>query len=204
MFVIYRAVNKINGKCYVGFTTRTPEIRWKEHLVESRGGSSTRLHKAIRKHGSDCWTLDVLEEGWTPNIGLEIREPYWISILMPEYNMTTGGDGVIGYSHTNEFRDKQRLRMMGVRITTGRKATEAENTANRLRGLGNKWSLGIKHTPEQCQEKSILMKGNTRGIHSKGPLGITYKIVLCPKCQKVGRGGAMVRYHFDNCKGNIS
>jgi len=52
-------------------------------------------------------------------------------------------------------------------------------------GLSNKKRTGIKRP-----EHSALMIGKT-WVHVK---------VTCPHCSKIGSGGNMKRYHFDNCK----
>lgn len=52
---IYKITNKINGKVYIGKTTKTVQERWKEHLRESRTERSENrpLYRAIRKYGVD-------------------------------------------------------------------------------------------------------------------------------------------------------
>jgi len=40
----------------------------------------------------------------------------------------------------------------------------------------------------------------TRRKISKAMKGRTYPTVKCPHCGKEGKGGAMTRYHFNNCK----
>jgi len=32
---IYQIKNKLNGKCYIGQTTKKPEERWKKHIAIS-------------------------------------------------------------------------------------------------------------------------------------------------------------------------
>jgi len=67
-----------------------------------------------------------------------------------------------------------------------------------------------ERTPEIKKKISDATKG--RPAHNKGVLlseEIKKKMrkprqeKSCPHCQKVGRGGNMVRYHFDNCKDKI-
>jgi len=93
MFTIYQITNRLNGKSYIGFTSQSLELRWKRHQYISTKGSNGHLHRAIRKYGVENFHLEIIEEGWEPKIGKNIREPYWISVLKPEYNMTPGGDG---------------------------------------------------------------------------------------------------------------
>jgi hypothetical protein len=52
-----------------------------------------------------------------------------------------------------------------------------------------------------------LLKGIPRSEETKQKIsdaakGRIYKLVTCPHCGLVGKGGNMTRYHFDNCKFN--
>ena len=99
---IYKITNRINGKSYVGKTTKTALERWEEHLRESRMGRSENrpLYKAIRKYGSDEFIVETLEEVDLEN--LSERETYWIEYFhtyTDGYNATAGGDGKILYDY---------------------------------------------------------------------------------------------------------
>ena len=89
---IYLITNIINGKQYVGQTTRLKERIW-EHESDLR--SQSVLHQAIQKYGKDNFTIDILEE--TDNRDdLDNLEIKWIKELNTfhyGYNMTKGGDG---------------------------------------------------------------------------------------------------------------
>lgn len=43
-------------------------------------------------------------------------------------------------------------------------------------------------------QKSLVERALREGTHS------SQKIHICDKCGKIGKGGAMKRYHFENCK----
>ena len=56
--------------------------------------------------------------------------------------------------------------------------------------------------------KPSPMKGIPRSDETKQKMfdaakGRIYKLVTCPHCGLVGKGGNMTRYHFDNCKANL-
>lgn len=91
---IYRIVNKINGKEYVGKTEK-PDVllRWKRHLADC-SRHNTKLYNAIKKYGSENFEIFPMEQtGKVSRDKLNERERYWIEVLAPEYNMTKGGDG---------------------------------------------------------------------------------------------------------------
>ena len=93
MVGIYRVVNNIDGKCYVGQSTNI-EKRWGEH----RRGSNYHKHdgfhlyEAIRKYGLYNFKFEVIEE--CDVSVLDEREKYWIDFFNScenGYNMNTGG-----------------------------------------------------------------------------------------------------------------
>ena len=183
MFTIYLASNAVNGRRYVGFTSRTLEERQAEHKKEAqRRSPKTHFHSAVHKHGIDNFKLEVLEEGWDPRIGLEIREPFWISVLKPEYNATHGGDGFFGRTNTVEQSQAQSVRQKGIKRTT------AFNAAIAARMKGKQITLGQKRSVEQKLTNSLSQKNIPK--------------VTCPNCGKTGGSGGMRRYHFNYCKHN--
>lgn len=86
--IIYKITNLINGKIYVGKTTKSAEERFKRHFYNHKTGN-TYLYKSMRKHGFHNFIIETIEQ--TQN--LNEKEIFWISELSPEYNMTKGGDG---------------------------------------------------------------------------------------------------------------
>ena len=105
MNYIYKIVNKINGKIYIGKTTYTITHRWIQHISAATTNKEQKdynylLHKAIRKYGIKNFIIEVIEEIEDEN-QLSLREIYWInyynSCILEEnsngYNMTYGGEG---------------------------------------------------------------------------------------------------------------
>ena len=94
---IYKITNKINGKCYIGKTERTIEIRWKEHLKNYTKSVeySKPLYAAMRKYGAENFFIEEIEKV-DNNSTLNEREIYWIEYYQSfknGYNATLGGDG---------------------------------------------------------------------------------------------------------------
>lgn len=87
---IYSIVNDINGMEYIGQTCRDPEIRFSEHLWETRGHS--KLHEAIQKYGREHFHMSVIERA--PIDQLDEREIFWIKERKTQengYNILPGG-----------------------------------------------------------------------------------------------------------------
>ena len=93
MGYIYKVINNINGKIYIGKTTRTIKERWKEHL-ETMNYKRNKFYNALNKYKIDNFTIEEIEE-CDDNI-LNEREIYWINFYNSYkngYNSTGGGDG---------------------------------------------------------------------------------------------------------------
>lgn len=93
--LIYLATNRITRKKYVGQTIKTKAIRWAEHCRAAAAGSPYAIHRAIRKHGAESFTVRVLKRVTSPL--LNAAEVYFIArhkAFGPMgYSMTTGGEG---------------------------------------------------------------------------------------------------------------
>jgi group I intron endonuclease len=95
---VYLITNIVNGKQYVGYTTQTIRARWVQHKSAAKCGSSTVLHKAIRKHGPGNFRLDTIEivDGTITELKeTEVRQIAAHGCVVPRgYNLTHGGEGV--------------------------------------------------------------------------------------------------------------
>lgn len=94
--VIYKIVNNINGKIYIGQTTRSLSDRWKDHKKLAKQGSKLHLYCSMRKYGVDNFSIEVIDTA-TSKEELNVKEIFWISYynttdLSLGYNNSYGGD----------------------------------------------------------------------------------------------------------------
>lgn len=109
---VYMATNRVNGKCYVGITNRYFTKRRGDHFATARRGSPTIFHKAIRKYGNDAFKWDILAT--VDDYGTAKSMEIWlIEQMKPEYNITKGGDGYLGYVPTPQAIEKIRAANIG-------------------------------------------------------------------------------------------
>lgn len=96
MSYIYKIVNDINDKIYIGKTERTIEERFKEHCRATKQLRNEKrpLYNAMNKYGIEHFKIEKIEECSIDN-SCE-REKYWIEYygsFQYGYNATLGGDG---------------------------------------------------------------------------------------------------------------
>ena len=101
----------INGKVYIGKTSRPILQRFKEHIELAKLGYDNMLIcRAIRKYGEDNFSIELIE-GQINNQEVDSREKYWIDYYHSYihskdcngYNMTLGGDGTLKYDYPIEL-----------------------------------------------------------------------------------------------------
>lgn len=94
MSYIYKIINDINDKVYIGKTEFSIEKRFNEHCHDCyrRDKENRPLYSAMKKYGIQHFKIILIEETNNP---IE-REKYWIkeyNSYKDGYNATIGGDG---------------------------------------------------------------------------------------------------------------
>jgi group I intron endonuclease len=109
---VYLITNKLNGKKYVGKTLRTVDYRWAQHKTTAFNGNSMfPIHAAIRKYGTDAFSVEVLESG-LPEPQLSKREMELIDEhrshikFQMGYNKAAAGElhPMFGRNHSDETK----------------------------------------------------------------------------------------------------
>lgn len=137
---------------YVGLTTKTAEIRLKQHVKIARSGRKTPLYDWLRVHDGDDIIVDVLDR--VDDLDeLGRAEIAWIESLRraghPLLNLSDGGLGPTGIEWTSEMREAARVR------STGRKGVSRFAADNPF--------YGRTHDAEQRAKWSQTRKGRNTG-----------------------------------------
>lgn len=185
--LIYCAVSP-SGKKYYGFTTISLNSRKEGHRSHLRSNKRTRFLSALRKYGWENFTWIVVESHQAEDKKelkriLTEREQFWISrdkTLLKEYgyNMTKGGDGRVGSTHSEDTRKILSEKLSG-RITErkGRSYKEEmiekygkEEGLERLKIWKDKMrnaKLGKKHSEDHNKKIGLSQKGIPRTEETK-------------------------------------
>lgn len=114
LYQIYLITDLTNDKKYVGQVVKHRGYlqRFKEHLNDYKFSKSAMLSNAINKHGAENFKVDLIEDNILER-DIDEKEKYYIKKYdtyyssRKGYNMTYGGQGVHGYKHT--YNDKQKI-----------------------------------------------------------------------------------------------
>lgn len=133
MYIIYLLTNKVNSKFYVGVTNN-----YKKRMREHKGTyNNYPISKAIKKHGWNNFVSHILLETADAEYAYRFAETSFIQQYHsnnPEkgYNLTSGGQGTLGYSPTPETRQKMREKKLGRKLTPEHIKNISESNKNHI------------------------------------------------------------------------
>lgn len=144
-----------NGKVYIGITSRKPEYRWND----GKGYKNNKhFDNAIKKYGWDNIKHEILYDGLEETQAklMEISLIHYYKSNDPEYgyNITAGGDGLLGYKLSEEAKKKISI------SNSTRKISDESKEKNR------KAHLGKKHTQESINKMKEKHKGQQTRLGS--------------------------------------
>lgn len=107
VYYIYKITNTVNGKIYIGYSY-DPHKRWSEHKSNAKYQKyQEALYHAMRKYGIENFVMEVLCGCKDSSYTLKVLEPQFIKEYRSHftehgYNLTPGGEGVIGHIPWNK------------------------------------------------------------------------------------------------------
>ena len=145
--VIYKIVNSINNKIYIGRTVYFRKRLCQHHraLINNKH-HSLHLQNAFNKYGMDKFYVEIIENSNKDIIST--REEYWIKNLH-SYNRKKGYNMSIDVSFSHYGKRSLQCRMNISKALTGKRLSEETKIkiSNALRGMfvgkNNHWSKSI-------------------------------------------------------------
>lgn len=177
--IIYKVINKINKKIYIGQTSQPLQKRWNSHCTrKDRQG----LSKAILKYGKENFIIEEID-GANSQTELNYLEQHYIyiynSISPNGYNILPGGKNS---AHTEQSKFKMRKPKNFKNRTDFSYRKHSKETIEKLREIKRKNPLfftkehrekiskankGRKHTEETKLKISQTKKGHTYNRNRK-------------------------------------
>lgn len=187
-FYVYKHTSP-NNKVYIGITSQSLKDRW----FNGEGYNKQKLfYRAIKKYGWDNFTHEILFENLTKEEAcqkeIELIAEYKSNNPEFGYNLTTGGEGVSGYHHTDIAKQK-----IGVAAK------------------GNQYGKGYKHTQEAIEKIREAMKGKIRATESIAKWKLSHKGFHHSEAtkqkiskSKLGNTNMLGKHHTEETKKKIS
>ena len=175
---IYIITNKVNGKQYIGQTI-SPSVRFQHHIRDARNSKKNHrlLARAICKYGAESFEYKIVEEN-IPLNEVHQRERWWIETKHTKkpngYNLTDGGEGTFGYSHTEEAKQKMSKSAKGRKLKVPRSEEYRKAISERQKGRflseETKRKISEAHTGKTISEETkqkIQFTQKNRGLTEK-------------------------------------
>jgi group I intron endonuclease len=214
-YVIYTAINSITNKVYVGFDSCWPRRKSQHKNIALNGvKTSNAFYNAIRKYGWETFIWNVIYESLDGEYTKNVMEEFFIreynSCVYFEnsngYNMTLGGEGILGYQKTPVTIESQREKLKDrkqshehIRRRTDSRVNNPNNSSWNL-GKTKETDIRLAKTAEKISES---LKGKPKSEKHKQNLKMRLQdtiVLTCSHCGKIGDYKNMKRWHMDNCK----
>ena len=185
--IIYKILKKINGKVYIGQTTRTLKQRWKDYIkdykyITQKSKGYRPIIAAMQKYGIENFTIDILEDNIQTKEELDTLEIKYIkkyNAINPSYgyNVELGGNSVGKHSEI-----------------TKKKISEAQlgerNHIFGIKGKDNKSSKPIIDITTDTMYDSVTIAAEQLGLDNSA----VTKIAACARGTKTSAYGHIFRY----------
>lgn len=159
-YTIYKITNSINGKFYIGkHQTKV--------LDDGYMGSGKLIKRAIKKHGAENFTKEILHVFGTE---FEMNEAEKLLVVIGEesYNLCPGGEGGFGYinQHGLNWSVEKNSRINGFKHMTAKQRKENAKLGNvKTQDLIKSWSE--EERKEKLSSRGFLNKRHTDDVKNR-------------------------------------
>jgi group I intron endonuclease len=169
--IIYRALNKINNKVYIGKTIKTLKSRINSHLCYAfTMNYDTLFYRALRKYGKDVFEWSVLYECDDES---ELNEKEKEYIILYNARNRSKGYNISGGGHGGDNISKNPNRNIIIekisKAKLGKKMSESFKIQNRLR------QIGVKRSSKTCEKISNALTGRIISTEHRKNLSLSLK-----------------------------
>lgn len=160
-FCVYKHTSP-SGKAYIGMTGRGVKNRWKNGLGYR---NQKYFYRAIEKYGWDNFTHEVIFDGLSENVA-KAKEMSQINLYEstnPDkgYNITSGGEGMNGYTPTPEVREKISRANKGKKRSDLTKKRMSESRIGTHPSEETRKKMSTNHADISGERNPLFGKGHT-------------------------------------------
>lgn len=179
-YIIYRYLNKKNGKVYIGQTCNESRRKY-IHLRDVKKGSKLAFHRAIREYGIDNFEYSVMVSNLSKSVAdcveIEIIKLYNSTDSNFGYNIHKGGRGGALYGTDHPMFGKKRpdvaemnFSKKGIKLSDERKKQISELLTGRFHSVESKIKMSKSRSDYY---KTHITSDETRLKLSIGRIGKT-------------------------------
>lgn len=132
---IYRWINLVSGKFYVGYSINLTK-RFRDYfsinsLIKNIKRNKSKIYRALLKYGYFNFKLEIIEY-CDPTIIIE-REQYYLDNLRPEYNILKYARSSYGFKHSKKIIEKIRIANIGCKHSKAYSVTVINNKTGEVK-----------------------------------------------------------------------
>lgn len=184
---IYRIINKVNGKFYIGSTSTIGFVkRWNKHILDlhNQKHHSIYLQRAWNKYGEKNFKFEILEI-CNKNDCLS-KEQYYLDKFNPNYNICKIAGSTLGYKFPKSYCLRIKKLRKGKNNPFYGKTHSEENKIKFSQIIKGKWN-GNKNPK---YKKGYLIEGKNNPFYGKKHSKETKS-----KISKINKGKRMSNEH---------
>lgn len=162
--IAYIIRNTINGKAYIGISTK-PDVRWGWHRNAANRRDSAPLYNAMNKYGTGNFTFEVIACALNWDDLCEVEKTLIAqhgTYGASGYNSTRGGDGTLGRVHSARERAQRGRKMIGNKNGL----VKTEEHRERLRRGSASW----KRRQESIAKTAAAHRGMKRSAETRAKI----------------------------------
>lgn len=179
MAKIYKIINTINNKIYIGCTIKSIEERFAEHESRSKIYKyKCKLYNSVKKYGWENFKIEeILDCDESEMFVLEKKYINEYNSFKLGLNSTLGGEGCLGYKHTEESLIKcKEANAKTSEFRKGKSYNEiySENAQIEIKKRSN----GVKKAWTNITEEERAIRGKSLQETAMKKAGYTIDIIL--------------------------
>jgi len=168
MSVIYKIVNTINGKFYIGSTVNFENRKYLHtHKLRQNKHHSPVLQNSWNKYGKGAFEFEIIERVKRKDRLIE-REQFWMDKLLPTFNCSPTAESPLGMKHTAQSRKNMSRAHIGIKPTKEALAKRSLKQSGKFHHLyGKQRSQAVKDKISKGLKVYYAKHGHpSKGLHT--------------------------------------